>query len=67
MATETGAALFSRRALMQGWLRDGEPFADFIAADGLHHNDHGYFCIAQSLAQSILAGLAPRQPLSASR
>jgi acyl-CoA thioesterase-1 len=67
VATDTDAALFSRRALMQGWLRDGEPFADFISADGLHHNDHGYYCIAQSLARSIVAGLAPRQPLSASR
>jgi acyl-CoA thioesterase-1 len=67
VATDTGAALFSRRALMQGWLRDGEPFADFIAEDGLHHNDHGYFCIAQSLAKSILAGLAPHPPQAASR
>jgi acyl-CoA thioesterase I len=67
VANDTGAALFSRRALMQGWLRDGEPFADFISADGLHHNDHGYFCIAQSLAHSILAGLAPHVPLAASR
>jgi acyl-CoA thioesterase I len=67
VADETGAALFSRRALMRSWMREGAPFADFIASDGLHHNDHGYFCIAQSLAQSILAGLAPRQPLTASR
>ena len=27
---------------MQAWHRDGEPLAEFIAADGLHHNDHGY-------------------------
>jgi acyl-CoA thioesterase I len=67
VAAETGAALFSRRALMLGWLRDGEPFADFISGDGLHHNDHGYFCIAQSLAHSILAGLSPHQPQAASR
>jgi acyl-CoA thioesterase-1 len=67
VATETGAALFSRRALMRGWLRDGEPFADFISEDGLHHNDHGYFCVAQVLAQSILAGLTQRQPQAASR
>jgi acyl-CoA thioesterase I len=67
VATETGAALFSRRALMRGWLRDGAPFAEFISSDGLHHNDHGYSCIAQSLAHLILGGLAPRQPLAASR
>lgn len=67
VATEAGAALFSRRALMQGWRRDGAPLTEFIAADGLHHNDHGYLCVAQSLAHSILAGLAPRQKLTASR
>jgi acyl-CoA thioesterase I len=67
VATETGAALFSRRRLMQSWRRDGEPLADFIAADGLHHNDHGYRCIAESLARSILAGLAQHQPVTASR
>jgi acyl-CoA thioesterase I len=67
VATETGAALFSRRELMQSWRRSGEPFADFIAADGLHHNDRGYLCIAQSLAHAILAGLAQRQPVTASR
>ena len=67
VAAETGAGLFSRRGLMQIWRRNGEPLADFIAADGLHHNDHGYRCIAQSLAHAILAGLAPRQPVTASR
>jgi acyl-CoA thioesterase I len=67
VAAETGAALFSRRALMQGWSQDGAPLAEFLAADGLHHNDRGYLCVAQSLARSILAGLAPRPPLTASR
>jgi hypothetical protein len=33
----------------------------------LHHNDRGYPCIAQSLAHAILAGLAQRQPVTASR
>ena len=67
VANETGALLFSRRALMLGWLHDGAPLSDFIAKDGLHHNDHGYLCVAQSLANSILAGLAPTQPVTASR
>jgi lysophospholipase L1-like esterase len=67
VAADTGAALFSRRALMRSWLRDGAPFAEFIASDGLHHNDHGYFCIAESLGHSIVAGLAPHRPLTASR
>jgi acyl-CoA thioesterase I len=67
VAADTGATLFSRRALMRSWQRDGEPLADFIASDGLHHNDHGYLCVAQSLARAILSGLAPRQPVTASR
>jgi lysophospholipase L1-like esterase len=67
VAADTGAVLFSRRALMQDWRREGEPYAEFIAADGLHHNDHGYLCVAQSLTRSMLAGLAPHHQLSASR
>jgi lysophospholipase L1-like esterase len=65
VAAETGASLFSRRTLMRGWYRAGASPAEFIAADGLHHNDHGYFCVAQALAHAILAGLAPGQPVTA--
>jgi acyl-CoA thioesterase I len=65
VAAETGAALFSRRALMRGWRREGTPLTEFIAADGLHHNDRGYLCVAEALAQEILAGLAPGQPVTA--
>jgi lysophospholipase L1-like esterase len=67
VADETGATLFSRRALMQTWSREGAPFTDFIASDGLHHNDHGYACVARSLAQVMLAGLTPQHKLTASR
>ncbi|HEY2620613.1 MAG TPA: GDSL-type esterase/lipase family protein [Acetobacteraceae bacterium] len=67
VAKETGASLFSRRALMLGWHHDGAPLAQFIAADGLHHNDRGYLCVAQSLAHAILAGLAPGHRMTASR
>jgi acyl-CoA thioesterase I len=68
VATNTGASLFSRHTLMQEWQQEGAPLAEFIAADGLHHNDHGYLCVAKALARSILAGLAPsHQPLTASR
>jgi acyl-CoA thioesterase I len=67
VADETGASLFSRRALMLGWLHDGVPLAEYIAADGLHHNDQGYRCVAQSLAHAILAGLAPAHRMTASR
>jgi acyl-CoA thioesterase I len=67
VANETGASLFSRRALMLSWHRDGAPLSQFIATDGLHHNDRGYLCVAQSLALAIVAALAPNQPVTASR
>jgi hypothetical protein len=67
VAQETGADLFSRRTLMQAWSREGAPPVQFIATDGLHHNDLGYRCVAQSLAQAIVVGLTPRAPLTASR
>ncbi len=62
VAHETGAALFSRRALMRGWRNEGLAFADFLATDGLHHNDRGYFCVAGALARSMVAGL--QEPLA---
>jgi acyl-CoA thioesterase-1 len=67
VASETGAALFSRRALMRAWRSEGFAFADFIAVDGLHHNDRGYYCVADALAKSMLAGLKQNRPLTASR
>lgn len=67
VARDTGAALFSRRALMREWSHEGTPLVQFIASDGLHHNDRGYRCVAQSLAGAIAAALAPGQPLTASR
>lgn len=67
VARDTGAALFSRRALMRGWSREGAPPVQFIASDGLHHNDHGYRCVALSLAQTIATALTPRPPVTASR
>ena len=67
VAEETGASLFSRRSLMRGWHRDGATLADYIAKDGLHHNDRGYLCVAEALAHRILAGLAPSAPFTASR
>jgi acyl-CoA thioesterase I len=65
VAGETGAALFSRRTLMQGWLRAGVPLTEFIATDGLHHNDRGYLCVAQSLGRAILTAVEPGQPVTA--
>ncbi|HEX4173768.1 MAG TPA: GDSL-type esterase/lipase family protein [Acetobacteraceae bacterium] len=67
VARDTGAALFSRRALMQAWSHEGAPLVQFIASDGLHHNNHGYQCIAQSLASAVVDALTPAPPLTASR
>jgi lysophospholipase L1-like esterase len=67
VAQETGVGLFSRGALMDAWSRDGAPAVQFIAADGLHHNDRGYFCVAKVLAESIVAGIHHNRPVTASR
>ena len=66
-AQDTGANLFSRGELMDAWAQEGAPEAEFIAADGLHHNDRGYFCIAHALAADLVAGLHGALPVSASR
>lgn len=62
LAKETGISLFSRGALMDAWQRQGQPYARFISADGLHHNDLGYRCVAQALSQWIVAGLTAGRP-----
>jgi acyl-CoA thioesterase-1 len=67
IAQETGAGLFSRGALMDAWSRAGIAAATFLAADQLHHNDQGYFCVAGSLADGILAGVQRAHPVTASR
>ena len=45
-----GAALFSRRRMMDAWVSSGTADAAMIAPDGLHHNDRGYACLAEALA-----------------
>jgi lysophospholipase L1-like esterase len=59
VAAETGTPLFGRTALMDAWAAAGFPNADFLIADGLHHNDRGYACLARALAQALLPGLQP--------
>jgi lysophospholipase L1-like esterase len=59
VAAETGAGLFSRGALMDGWQREGVPYDRFVSPDGLHHNDIGYRCLAEAVAHSIARGLGP--------
>ena len=67
IAKTTGAGLFSRAALMTAWAREGAPEPEFIAADGLHHNDRGYACVAHALADAIIDGVRETRALSARR
>jgi acyl-CoA thioesterase-1 len=67
VAEATGTGLFSRAALMTAWDQEGMPAPTFIASDGLHHNDHGYTCVAGALADAILHGLRETHALSAVR
>ncbi len=51
--------LFSRSALMREW-RAADPKAhDMIGADGLHHTDRGYECLAEALGRAIVAPVSP--------
>ena len=62
LAAQTGAGLFDRGGLMDQWQSSGHPYQEFISDDGVHHNDHGYQCVAQTLASAILEGLNPSAP-----
>ena len=66
VAAETGAGLFGRGALMDQWREAGHPYDEFVSDDGVHHNDHGYRCVAEALATSIIEGLAEPQTVSVS-
>ena len=55
-ATTPGVSLFSRGAMMDGWTAAGVPPSALLIADGLHHNDRGYACLAETLADALLAG-----------
>jgi lysophospholipase L1-like esterase len=59
IATAKNVSLCARSSLMAAWQRDGKPYGTFISSDGLHHNDLGYRCVAESLAGVIVAGLGP--------
>ena len=62
LAVKYGVALFSRGSLMDGWKRNGLDYSHFLANDGVHMNDLGYRCLADSLASSIVEGLGQGQP-----
>jgi lysophospholipase L1-like esterase len=63
VAAATGVNMFSRGALMDQWAAAGAPNEDFVAPDGLHMNNRGYFCLATALGDVIATAL--RQPLAA--
>jgi lysophospholipase L1-like esterase len=67
VAQETGANLFSRGQLMDGWSNQGIPLTKFLARDGIHHNDLGYLCVARALAEQIVAALHAPVAVTASR
>ena len=71
VAVQSGTGLFGRGALMDRWRQAGHPYEQFISADGVHHNDFGYRCVAKALAAAILEGLGlpprPNRSVSAQR
>jgi lysophospholipase L1-like esterase len=67
VARETGVNIFSRSHLMDYWSNEGAKPDMFIASDGLHHNDLGYLCIAQSLARQIVTAVSTQVAVSARR
>ena len=56
-ATTPGVSLFSRGRLMDGWAAAGVPPASLLIQDGLHHNDRGYACLADALAEALVRGV----------
>ncbi|MBP0494675.1 SGNH/GDSL hydrolase family protein [Pararoseomonas indoligenes] len=58
VAQERGAQLFSRRRMMDEWVAAGTPDAAMIARDGLHHNDRGYACLAEAVANGIRTSIS---------
>ena len=65
VADEDGVSFFSRGRMMDAWAEAGAPYADFIANDGLHHNDLGYRCFADALTRSIAHAVLGRPAIAA--
>ena len=60
VALSAGAGLFGRGGLMDQWKTEGRPYDEFISDDGIHHNDFGYRCVAEAIAQAMIDGLGGR-------
>ena len=66
VAAARSVPVFSRGNLMRAWEAAGTAPTDMLHADGLHHNDRGYACLAEALAASLLGGLRdPAAPVVA--
>jgi lysophospholipase L1-like esterase len=65
VADEEGVSFFSRGRMMDEWAEAGAPYLDFVASDGLHHNDLGYRCFADALARSIAHAVLGRPAVAA--
>jgi acyl-CoA thioesterase I len=59
VAAARSVPVFSRAELMRAWEAAGAAPLEMLHADGLHHNDRGYACLAEALAASILRALRP--------
>ena len=59
LAQDQHVPLFSRAELMRRWEARGDPPSEFLGEDGLHHDDHGYDCLAEALGRSVVAALHP--------
>ena len=62
VAASNRVPIFSRAELMRTWEAAGVGPLHMLHADGLHHNDRGYACLAEALAESILRGLGAAAP-----
>jgi acyl-CoA thioesterase-1 len=63
-AQEQHVPLFSRTELMREWQMADPPAEGMIGADGLHHTDHGYACLAASLGQAIIDSASKGIPVA---
>lgn len=59
VAARTGTPLLRRYAIMRAWA-EAAPDRPMLAADGFHMNDAGYACLAELLADGILASAGAR-------
>ena len=58
LAEAQGIGLFSRAA----WQALAPDSAALLAADGVHHSDAGYACLASAIADALLPALRPPSP-----